>query len=173
MAPLWSTHVNPTQWREHGILIHLGLSQCYSGYCYTFQWSNDTIRDPQDCRSRGGKGVIPPQILTEQLTLSQPGGISCPPNYCLPPGFSDLPTIRDPNAPFAKYTHVCFSKTPCSIAIFAWADLHYHIIIIHYILSNFPGPELKNISCYFHFLNPAIPTSERYFWFCFYKLRHL
>ena len=133
MAPLWSTHVNPTQWREHAILIHLGLSQCYSGYCYTFQWSNDTIRDPQGCRSRGGRGVIPrpPRFWRISWIYLNQGGRLCPPHYYLSPGFSDLPTIRDPNAPFAKYTHVCFSKTPCSIAIFAWADLHHHIIIIH------------------------------------------
>ena len=121
-----------------------------------------TIRfvTPRTVEAVGARGSYPPQILTEQLTLSQPGGISCLPNYCLPPGFSDLPTIRDPNAPFAKYTHVCFSKTPCSIAIFAWADLqHHHIIIIHYVLGNFPGPELKRICCYLHFLN-LILTSE-------------
>ena len=86
----------------------------------------------------GGACPLPLKILAHQLTLSQPGGILCPPNYYLPPGFSNLPTIRDPNAPFAKYTHVCFSKTPCSIAIFAWADLHHHIIIIHLHIGQFP-----------------------------------
>ena len=33
-----------------------------------------------------------PQIKEDQLTLSQPGGRLCPPNYNWPPGFSGLPT---------------------------------------------------------------------------------
>ena len=40
-------------------------------------------------------GPSPPQVLRDQLTLSQPrggGGILCLPHYYLPPGFSDLPT---------------------------------------------------------------------------------
>ena len=39
-------------------------------------------------------GLQPPQSLTDQLTLSQPGGADyiCPPQYYHPPGFSDLAT---------------------------------------------------------------------------------
>ena len=44
----------------------------------------------QGCRPRGVPGAPwDPQILADQLTLSQPGGRLCPPNNT---GFSDLPT---------------------------------------------------------------------------------
>ena len=41
-----------------------------------------------------GRTLPPPQILTDQLTLSQPDGVGQIINYCTPPPpiFSDLPT---------------------------------------------------------------------------------
>ena len=50
----------------------------------------------QKCRNRGGRGVQTPQILANQLTLSQPGGADYAhqSNTRPPPThrFSDLPT---------------------------------------------------------------------------------
>ena len=56
---------------------------------YFFQW--------QDCRSRGGRGghclPLPPQILMDQLTRSQPGGIYYAHKIATrTSGFLDLPT---------------------------------------------------------------------------------
>ena len=43
---------------------------------------------------RGGRGARAPHFLTDQLTLSQPGGTLSPPSITCPPptGFSDLAT---------------------------------------------------------------------------------
>ena len=38
-----------------------------------------------------GQGGHPPQILSDQVTLFQPGGQIMPTTFYLPPGFSDLP----------------------------------------------------------------------------------
>ena len=40
----------------------------------------------------GSGGASAPQCSTDQVTLSQPGGRLCPPQYYQPPGFSDLAT---------------------------------------------------------------------------------
>jgi hypothetical protein len=50
---------------------------------------------PQSCRSRGDGGVWSPQILADQLTLSEPGKEQIMPTtlqLAPTPGFSDLPT---------------------------------------------------------------------------------
>ena len=44
--------------------------------------------DPRKCRDPGGPRPPPPQILSDQLTLSQPGG-----GRLCPTGFSDFPTV--------------------------------------------------------------------------------
>ena len=65
-----------------GNMHHL-LVACYTGLSETGCWPG------------GWGGVAPPQVLADQLILSQLwGGRSCPPNGYLPPpsGFSDLPT---------------------------------------------------------------------------------
>ena len=57
----------------------------------TYAWIMSCIQ--QGCRQRGAWGLQPPQFLTDQLTLSQPGGADYAHHSTTsPPGFSDLAT---------------------------------------------------------------------------------
>ena len=57
----------------------------------TYAWIMSCIQ--QGCRQRGAWGLQPPQFLTDQLTLSQPGGADYAHHSTIsPPVFSDLAT---------------------------------------------------------------------------------
>ena len=59
-----------------------------------FAFCSIDLKSSQGCHPCGCRGVPwHPQILADQLTLSQPGeGRLCPPNDTGNPGFSDFPT---------------------------------------------------------------------------------
>ena len=57
----------------------------------TYAWIMSCIQ--QGCRQRGAWGLQPPQFLTDQLTLSQPGGQIMPATV-LPAPPPDFQTLR-------------------------------------------------------------------------------
>ena len=88
-----------------------------------------------------GGGSCPPQILADQLTLSQPGGgWLCPPQYYLPPGFLtlgaslQLVNVKTMRKIFSNF--VCFSESPnvkktdraftLTVIIHAWTTKYTH-----------------------------------------------
>ena len=91
-------------WKLHGklnlFLVHFDWQSCAISaritlYPHSFWCVRQGHMWPYCCRAVGaGVPTVPwnPQILADQLTLSQPEGRFCPTHYCLAPRFSDLPT---------------------------------------------------------------------------------